>query len=282
MSDVNLQSYLATVEWNGWNTDTAALAPNPDRYALAPAPDVEYHDRALIDYHWHPDGGQQQHRIFAWLQGNETTIVHEIVNTAGQVAATVTTPMPRVNGLPMKIDRLNISQSGAKMVYAVAAHEVSSSPSRLVWGGTFVVENICVPYPGGMQPRGMDVPTALIGQGGGGQPQEAIDYGRIRQEAQAGAAVEVNRLIALFGEGGIRQALEDKLKDALGEALTADPAQDERARAYQDALFAFMRNLVGQVLVKNLIVYGVIPPSAVPTTGEHAWPRGLPGWPWGR
>jgi hypothetical protein len=207
--DQTVKERLAAIAWAGWRVDTAALVPNPDLYEAAP--DVEVRDRALIDYHWHPDGAGWQHKVYAWLQGNNTGIVHEVWDAAGRLVRTVNTAMPRVGGVAMKIDRLNISQSGAKMVYAVAAHEVSSSPTRLVWGGTLVVENVCHPYPGGQEERGMDVPTALITGEPGGGTSEPVDYARI----QAGVDTAIARLVTQFGGGNIRTGIQEKVEDAL-------------------------------------------------------------------
>jgi hypothetical protein len=261
--DQTVKERLAAIAWAGWRVDTAALVPNPELYEAAP--DVEVRDRALIDYHWHPDGAGWQHKVYAWLQGNNTGITHEIVNAAGQLVQTLQTPMPRVGGVAMKIDRLNISQSGAKMVYAVAAHEVSSLPTRLVWGGTLVVENVCHPYPQGQQEQGRDVPTALIGEPGGGEPQTEVDYPRIEQIVTARVDAAVNRLIVQFGGGSVRGGIQEKVEDALvrvfdREYQGSDPRPADfqakfSATLYQSAgLFARLSETLYMVARDNKIV----------------------------
>jgi hypothetical protein len=233
--DATVKERLAAIAWAGWRVDTAALVPNPDLYPDR-APDVEVRDRALIDYHWHPDGAGWQHKVYAWLQGNNTGITHEVWDAEGRLVRTVNTAMPRVGGVAMKIDRLNIAQSGAKMVYAVAAHEVSSSPTRLVWGGTLVVENVCHPYPGGQEERGMDVPTALIGEPTqepqpGGDPAAiaaaVVDLIQARMNGELGGQIQQR------AKNGARQALQFEV----GAALTALSAQPAFLQGLKDGLY---------------------------------------------
>lgn len=100
------------------------------------------------------------------------------------------------------------------------------------------------------------------------EPGTEVDYARIQAGAVAAAAGEVNRLIGLFGSGSIRQALEDKAKDALVELLTA--VDDPRGQAYREALSTFLHDNAGlynrlrETMYEVLRDNGLIPPPPAP------------------
>lgn len=65
-------------------------------------------------------------------------------------------------------------------------------------------------------------------------------------------AQQTNSLVQQFG-GNVRQGLEDKAKDSLVEATNpANYDSDPRARAYQDALYPFLKNAAAAPLANVL------------------------------
>jgi hypothetical protein len=139
----------------------------------------------------------------------------------------------------MKADFASIMQTGPHIDVYLANHMPGAQNPEIMKGQKYRLENVAVPYPNGFAPIGAPGAYAPEG-GGGGEPMPSVD--------EIADAV-VQRLIVEYG-GPLRQVLEDKVKDAIGEGW--DPASypvDNRARKIQDATRPWFRDAAYEATV---------------------------------
>jgi hypothetical protein len=149
------------------------------------ADDFEYRDRATLHSSPWVDHAGNQFDCFSTLQGNTTTIIVVKSNRLGQELQRWSLPaMP-----PFKIDDFGVFQSGADLLFLVAAHEISSDPNRrnIVYRDS--LPGICIPYPAGQMPVGAE--TEYISREPNPQPIE-FDYVRIVREVLTALKADMN------------------------------------------------------------------------------------------
>lgn len=155
---------------------------------------------------------------------------------------------------PQKVDAVQLYYSGTDLRVVMATHEPGPAPRDMM------IEQAVIPgvfvYEAGMQLESGG-PGAFTGSGDptpdpgpGGPP---VDYDEVERRVEFIVRRELAALVGLFGSGSIRQALEDKTKDAIVEATNpANYDTDPRAHAYQDALYPFLKNAAAGPLANVL------------------------------
>lgn len=144
-----------------------------------------------------------------------------------------------------KIDSLTLDYSGSSLIVQVSTHapQGGERPIQLEEveiPGVFAVTPEYIASRGG--------PDAYVASADV-EPEVDVDYARIESIVEFQLNQKLTAFRAEFGGDGIREGIEEKVKDGNVELL--DPA-DGRGRVYQDRLFTFVRNAVAGVFYNIL------------------------------
>jgi hypothetical protein len=130
----------------------------------------------------------------------------------------------------MKIDGACIVQSGVDIHVYLVSHMPGAQSPEILTADKYVWRGVAAPYAAGEPQQGAD---------GAYMPEE---QGEVEVDVDAIAEAVVQRLIVEYG-GPLRQVLEDKVKDAIGEGWDPDNYErDPRAQKIQDATRPWFRD----------------------------------------
>lgn len=167
---------------------------------------------------------------FVRLVGNDTKIIIQKRNPQGDLVAQAEV---RASG-SRKMTGADLFIDGSDIMVRTTAYDLTS-PQRINAYEVGKWPGIAVAFPDGVNPALGKGPSTYSPAASEAVP---IDYDRIKNDV---ATEVMNRMRSEFG-GNIRQGIEDKVKDALGEGFDPSKYSDPRNKYIQDAAATYLRD----------------------------------------
>jgi hypothetical protein len=145
-----------------------------------------------------------------------------------------------------KIDAVGLERSGSDLIVYAATHAPGAGNRALHIVAKKLVGVFNTNPQFEAESNGAGAEVIPMGQGGGGGD---VDYTRVENIVSFVVQRELTGLIQQFGGQGIRQGIEDKVKDGSIELLTGT---DARSEAYKAALYDFLKNAAAGPLANVL------------------------------